>query len=132
MARVRLTALLSDVVLRIVNVSISAALVALVLVISASATAQRGSISLSASEAGVSVAGRGFQPSERVVLKAKIDTRTVKRTIRAGTTGRFTTRLDSADATCSPVSVTATGSRGTTAATRRVRIPEACGMVVQP
>jgi hypothetical protein len=119
-------------VLRLVNVSISAALVALALVISVSAATHRGTMSISATEAGVSVTGRNFQPRERVVLKATIDTRTIKRTLRAGTTGRFATKLDSADATCSPVYVTATGARGTTAATRRVRIPDACGMVVQP
>jgi hypothetical protein len=119
-------------VLRIVNVSISAALVALAIVISAAAATHRGTMGISATEAGVSVSGRNFLPRERVVLKAKIDAQTITRTVRAGTTGRFTTRLDSTDATCSPVYVTATGARGTTAATRRVRIPEACGIVVQP
>lgn len=117
---------------RIVNVWISAAAVALILVISATAAGHRATISVDASAAGVSVTGRNFLPRERVVLKATIDAQTIKRTLRAGTSGAFTTKLESDDATCSPVSVTATGARGTTAQTRRVRIPEACGMVVQP
>jgi hypothetical protein len=119
-------------VLRIVNVWISAALVALVVVISASASSHRGALTITASGAGVTVSGRNFLPRERVVLKATIDAQTIKRTLRAGATGRFTTQLDSADDTCAQVSVTASGARGTTAATRRVRIPDACGMVVQP
>ena len=117
---------------RIVNVWISAALVALVLVISATAAGHHGTISINASAGGVTVSGRNFQPRERVVLKATIAAQTIKRTLRAGATGGFTTKLESDDATCSPVTVTATGARGTTAQTRRVRIPEACGMVVQP
>jgi hypothetical protein len=117
---------------RLVNVSISTALVALALVISASAATHHGTLGISATETGVSVTGRNFQPRERVVLKATIDSRTIKRTLRAGATGRFTTRLESDDASCSQVSVTATGAKGTTASVRRVRIPDACGMVVQP
>jgi hypothetical protein len=117
---------------RVVNVSISLAFVALALAISASAAKPRAALTITATDAGVSVTGRNFLPRERVVLRATFDGGTLKRAVRADARGRFTSSLGEADTSCSDVYVTAAGARGSTASTRRVKIPEACGIVIQP
>jgi hypothetical protein len=79
------------------------------------------------------VRGVGFLPRERVTLEATAGDQQAAKIVRATATGVFTARFDAiTDASCSPFTVTAAGARGTTAASRRLRIPEACGIVIQP
>jgi hypothetical protein len=84
-------------------------------------------------ESPLVVRGSGFLPRERVTLRATAGDQQVAKTVRSTPTGAFSARFEAIpNASCSPFTVTATGARGTTAATRRPRIPEACGIVIQP
>lgn len=112
-------------------ISLSAALlVAATLVISASAAKRHATVAV-VDDSPVTVVGRGFARGERVVLRTSVNGPVLRKTVIASRTGTFRAQLD-VDAQCSPFVVTAAGARGSAASTRRIRIPEACGMVIQP
>jgi hypothetical protein len=108
----------------------TALLVAGTLVISAPAAKRHPTVKV-VNENPVTVVGRGFASGERVVVRTSVNGQVLRRTVNASRIGTFRTQLD-VDAQCSPFAVTATGARGSSASTQRIRIPEACGMVIQP
>lgn len=78
------------------------------------------------------VAGRGFAPRERVLLRTVVDGRRYTKLVVARPSGRFTTRAADVDASCLPFTITAEGRTGTRAVVRRINIPPPCGIVIQP
>ncbi|MBA3243637.1 MAG: hypothetical protein H0T61_00470 [Actinobacteria bacterium] len=81
----------------------------------------------------LTIAGRGFESGERIVVKVVGTGMERRRTIVADRLGRFTTRWAGAVLPeCSPYTVSATGARGSRAMLRRVQIPPACGIAPQP
>ncbi|MGI9110844.1 MAG: hypothetical protein ACR2GT_01365 [Gaiellaceae bacterium] len=81
----------------------------------------------------LTVAGRGFESGERIVVKVAGDGMERRRTIVADRLGRFTARWAGAVLPeCRPYTVSATGARGSRAMLRRVQIPPACGIAPQP
>ena len=83
----------------------------------------------------LTVTGRSFKPLEKIVLRVRQNGQTTSRTVRASAAGKFTTRLDGdATANCSdgPVSVTATGLKGSSAVVRHVQVAAPCGIASQP
>lgn len=107
----------------------AAGLSAAALVASAPASVQTTpAISVSASSTGVGVVGHGFVARERVVLRASFAGDTTVRTVTATMAGRFSASFAGGNASCSPVVVTATGSRGSKAAYHSPRGAEPCGI----
>ena len=121
-----------------VNFSISVLLtviVALALAISSPAAQRHATLSLVPDGSALRVDGHAFKPLEKIVLRITLNGAVTSRTVRATAAGRFTTRLEGAASTnCSdgPVSVTATGLKGSSAVARHVQIAEPCGIASQP
>jgi hypothetical protein len=80
-----------------------------------------------AAETPLVVAGRGFKAGERVTVVAKVARGAFRKKVSAGTGGRFKARFAAADASCSPLYVTAVGRQGSRASLRRIRVPPPCG-----
>ncbi len=96
------------------------------------AAASKPSIGL-ADQSPITVTGRGFEGSERVVVKLVGDGTERRKTVVANQLGRFTVRWPGAALPqCGPYTVSAAGSRGSRAMLRRMQIPPACGIVQQP
>jgi hypothetical protein len=111
----------------------AAALLVMGTIIAAAPAAKRQPRLAIVDESPLVVRGTGFLPRERVTLRAAAGDEQAAKIVRATPTGVFSARFEAIpDASCSPLTVTAAGARGTTAAARRPRIPEACGIVIQP
>jgi hypothetical protein len=81
------------------------------------------------SEDPVVVAGRGFVPRERVVLRVLVGSHAYSKQLRATALGTFRATFAEADAECHPFSVTALGGAGSRATqVRRITIPPPCGI----
>lgn len=81
----------------------------------------------------MTIAGHGFRRGERVAVRVVGDGAIHRKVVIANRFGRFTARWTGAVVSeCSPYVVTATGTRGSRAVLRRIVIPPACGIVVQP
>lgn len=81
----------------------------------------------------LAINGRGFRAGERVTFKVSQGGAVYRKVVTANRLGRLSAEwatLELPD--CSPYTVTATGARGSTAMVRRIQIPPACGMVLQP
>jgi hypothetical protein len=114
-------------------IAAAAALVVAVTLVAAAPAAKRQPRLTIVNESPLVVRGIGFLPRERVTLRATAGDQQAAKIVRATPTGVFSARFETIpDASCSPLSVSAAGARGTTAAARRPRIPEACGIVIQP
>ncbi len=85
-----------------------------------------------ASKAPVTVSGHGFRSHERVAVTVYGVGGPFTKSVSADARGTFTARFARADASCSPVSATAAGSRGSRASFKRVGIPPPCGIPIQP
>ena len=83
-------------------------------------------------ESPVTVLGRGFVARERVTLRTSIAGRLHRKVVTANRLGRFTAQFDGVDVQCSPYVVSAVGARGSRATTRKIAIPPACGIPIQP
>lgn len=116
-----------------ISALIVAAIAVLVVISTASGARQQARITVQTGGSGLAVTGRFFLPRERVILRAQSGTTSLQRSVVASPAGRFATEIDLAgDNSCAPLSVTATGKRGSTASFHRPAIPDACGIVLQP
>jgi hypothetical protein len=81
----------------------------------------------------VAIAGRGFFARERVTVKVTREGAVYRKVVTASRLGRLSAEWATLELPeCSPYTVTATGARGSTASVRRILIPPACGIVLQP
>jgi hypothetical protein len=80
----------------------------------------------------VVVAGRGFAPAERVTLRTTLNGRRITKHVTATRTGRFTVRLATEDAECTPLAISAVGREGSRASLRKIVIPPPCGIPIAP
>ena len=84
-------------------------------------------------ESPVTVIGRGFLAKERVTLRTSVAGHLHRKVVTANRLGRFTAQFDGVEAAqCSPYAVSAVGARGSRATTRKIAIPPACGIPIQP
>ena len=94
-------------------------------------TAPRPTLVLVA-DAPISFAGRGFAPRERVTVRLSWNGVALKRQVVATGLGTFRVRFAGASRTeCEPAVGVATGSAGSRASSRKIRIPPACGIAQQ-
>jgi hypothetical protein len=121
---------------RLVKVVISLSIA--LLLVTPAATAKRVPVlSVAVGDIDVAIAGRGFHPRERVVVRVLVNAARTTRVIRADARGRFSTKVGVADeGSCSQpttIVVAAAGGGGSRAtATRHVPIPASCGIAPQP
>ena len=81
----------------------------------------------------LAIAGRGFFARERVTLRVTREGAVFRKVVTANRLGRLSAEWATLELPeCTPYTVTATGARGSTASVRRIRIPPACGIVLQP
>jgi hypothetical protein len=81
----------------------------------------------------LAIAGRGFFARERVTFRVTREGAVSRKVVTANRLGRLTAEWASLELPeCAPYTVIATGARGSTATVRRIRIPPACGIVLQP
>ena len=81
----------------------------------------------------LAIAGRGFFARERVTLRVTREGAVYRKVVTANRLGRLSAEWATLELPeCTPYTVTATGARGSTASVRRIRIPPACGIVLQP
>jgi hypothetical protein len=99
--------------------------VALVLASACAAAAARPTLRL-ASLTPLTVRGDGFSARERITLRITVGGIPSKRSVRAGTAGRFMARLDEQPARCDVVEVRALGETGHTAKAARLELPNGC------
>lgn len=125
---------------RIVKLSISLGIVVLLiaaLVISAFAAGtdkdgKRRAFLALVGDNPLAVSGRGFVGRERVTLRTAAQGRKLVKVVSADQSGRFRARVASADTACWPFVISAEGARGSRAVLRRIKIPPACGVPIQP
>ena len=106
-------------------------LAAALLVLPADAARPKASLAV-VDDSPVTVSGRGFLARERVTLRTSVAGRLHVEVVTANRLGRFTAQFDGVDAQCSPYAVSAVGARGSRATTRKIAIPPACGIPIQP
>ena len=81
----------------------------------------------------LAIAGRGFFARERVTFRVSREGAVYRKVVVANRLGRLSAQWATLELPeCSPYTVTATGARGSSAMVRRIQIPPACGMVLQP
>ena len=112
---------------------LGAALVAGMAVSGASgATPRKATITVVDSDP-LAITGRGFRAGERVTFKVTRGGAVYRKVVVANRVGRLSAEWATLELPeCSPYTVTATGARGSSAMVRRIHIPPACGMVLQP
>lgn len=112
---------------------LGAALVAAMTVSNATgATPRKATITVADSDP-LAITGRGFRAGERVTFKVTQGGAVSRKVVTANRLGRVSAEWATLELPeCSPYTVTATGARGSTAMLRRIQIPPACGMVLQP
>ena len=84
-----------------------------------------------ASDTPLTVSGRGFRPSERVVVTVYNVGGTYSKAVTASRSGKFLARFPRADGSCGPLTARATGSRGSRASLKHIPIPPPC-IPIQP
>jgi hypothetical protein len=87
---------------------------------------------LLASEAPLTVKGRGFKAGERVRVVASTARGRYRKVVSVSRRGLFNVRFGSVDASCGPLFVAAVGTEGTRATWRRPGIPPPCGADQDP
>jgi hypothetical protein len=112
--------------------ALAAALAAAPVLGSADAAPRKATLSI-VDPSPLTVVGHGFLRGERVTVSF-VGAGAVRRKVAvANRFGRLTARwADAVLPECSPYSVTATGARGSHATQRKIQIPPACGIVIQP
>ena len=81
----------------------------------------------------LAISGRGFHAGERVSFRVTMKGVVYRKVVTATRYGRLSAQWATLELPeCSPYTVTATGARGSSAMVRRIQIPPACGMVLQP
>ncbi len=112
--------------------ALSAAFAAAPLLGSADAAPRKATLTI-VDPSPVTVAGHGFRRGERVTVRLVGGGVVHRKVVVANRFGRLTARwADAVLPECSPYSVTATGARGSQATLRKIQIPPACGIVIQP
>lgn len=113
--------------------ALGAALVAATAVSGAAGTTPRKATIAVVDPDPLAIAGRGFFARERVTLRVTREGAVYRKVVTANRLGRLSAEWATLELPeCSPYTVTATGARGSTASVRRIRIPPACGIVLQP
>ena len=113
--------------------ALGAALVAATAVSGATGTTPRKATIAVVDPDPLAITGRGFRAGERVTFRVSSEGTLSRKVVTANRLGRLSAQWATLELSeCSPYTVTATGARGSTASVRRIRIPPACGIVLQP